>query len=121
MISEFWRFGFFFLIRCIFTSNKPVIYFNAIFETPLRTVIEMNLRNSIEHEEKCDKGCRRIPRFATGEVLPEGAMLAAEEAFVSYLKTESNVFKRSIPVSFYARKICRTGETFSKPHKFRIG
>ena len=60
-------------------------FFNAIFETPLTTVIEMNLRNFIEHEEKCDKGCRRIPRCANGEVLPEGPMLAAVEALVSLI------------------------------------
>lgn len=60
-------------------------FFNAIFETPLTTVIEMNLRNFIEHEEKCDKGCRRIPRCAPGEVLPEGAMFAAVEALGSLI------------------------------------
>lgn len=67
MISEFLRL-IFILIRCVFTSNKPVIDFNAIFETPLATVIEMDSRSSTEHEEKYEKGCRRILRCATGEV-----------------------------------------------------
>lgn len=75
-VLEVWIFV---LIRCIFTSNKPVIDFNAIFEILLTTVIEMNLRNSTEHAEKYDKGCRRILRCATDEVLPDGAMFAAEE------------------------------------------
>lgn len=67
MISEFLRL-IIILIRCIFTSNKPVIDFNAIFETPLATMIEMNSRNSTEHEEKYEKGCWRILWCANGEV-----------------------------------------------------
>lgn len=52
---------------------------NAAFETPLTMVIEIDFRNSIEHEEKYDIRCRRTRRWATGES-QKFAMFTAERA-----------------------------------------
>lgn len=82
------------------SSDEPVINFstdNATFEIPLTTAIETDSRNSTEHEEKYDIGCRRTPRCANGEVIPENAMFTADR------ETESDVIKHAVSLSFYAR------------------